>query len=185
MEVHDAWGKGRIERKELSVGALIVLLLVSLGIVKLIAGGPHHAAPAVTASQNNEDPFASENVSTMVKVREKIAEERRVKAEADIADHEEAISRDWSAADTPDRFMAVGNLKQYQLGDYNAAIQSYRTLVDSYPKHNKTPQAYIEMARCYEEMGNEEQARYIYREMIQVLDPSLQHVAYAKTRLGE
>ncbi|UCD57339.1 MAG: hypothetical protein JSV16_16285, partial [Candidatus Hydrogenedentota bacterium] len=89
----------------------------------------------------------------------------------------------WYSEDTPARLMAVGNLYQYQLGEYYSAIQSYRTLIDSHPNHPKTPQAYIEIAACYERLGEETQAGYVYREMTQSLDPSLTHVKYAKLKL--
>jgi hypothetical protein len=56
-------------------------------------------------------------------------------------------------------------------------------LVDIAPNHSQTPQAYIEIATCYERLGEEAQAMYVYREMTEKLDSSLQHVQFAKLKL--
>jgi TolA-binding protein len=53
------------------------------------------------------------------------------------------------------------------------------------PDHSKVPQAYVEIATCYEKLGEEMQARYVYQEMVDNLDPSLQHAIFAKQKVEE
>ncbi len=171
-----------MNKKELIIGAGVVLVLLSLGVLKIFLQPPQ--SPKVVARPQEEAVVStSDNVSATMKARENIKAKAREKALAAIAKNEAAMNANWQAADTPDRLMAVGNLYQYQLGDYYSAIQRYRTLVDDYPNHSETPQAYIEIAACYERLGDEEQAKYVYSEMVESLDPSLQHTAYAKLKL--
>ena len=176
---------GQVNKKELIIGAVIAVLLITVGVVRAVTRPPEPEKPAVANAAKRVEYLDDDNVSAVQKVRDKKAAEGREKALAAIAEHEEAITNDWAAPDTPDRLMAVGNLYQYQLDDFDSAIQSYASITIDYPQHAQTPWAYIEMAKCYERKGDQTQANYVYREMVDKLDPSLQHVAYAKHQLGE
>ena len=167
---------------QLMLGAVVALMLVSVGILKILL--EPQPSPKTTQEIKSEGIIsAEEHVSTIKRVRGKLDAEKRQKALAAIEEHEAAINLNWKTDDIPDRLMAIGNLNQYQLGEYYSAIQSYRSLIESYPSHSKVAQAYIEMATCYERLGDETQARYVYDEMVQSLDPSLEHVRYAKLKL--
>jgi tetratricopeptide (TPR) repeat protein len=168
------------EKKSLLIGAAICILLIAAGLVKGATKAPAPQAP-VRAQQGVVEN--SEPLSTDEKVAEKREIERRSKALAAIADHEAAIQADWRSQDTPDRMVAIGNLYQYQIGDYYSAIASYRNLISHFPDHDKAAQAYVEIAACYERVGDETQARYVYQEMVDSLDPSLEHTKYAKLKL--
>lgn len=172
----------RENKKQLLVGVAISVLLIGIGIVKGINKAPSPQA-AVTAQATTAQEAKSESVADQVRDRQE--SERREKALAAIEEHKKAIERDWHAEDAPDRMMAIGNLYQYQLKDYYSAIQSYRDLVANFPDNSQAAQAYVEIAGCYEKMGDEVQARYVYQEMVDALDPSLEHVKYAKLKLGE
>ncbi len=172
-----------MKNKELIIGAAVASILLFSGVVKAILQ-PEHSSESVAAVQNEATTRGSEQDSAITKAREKVEAEKKRKALEEIAGHETAIINNWSAKDTPDRLMGVGNLYQYQLDDYYSAIERYRMLVDSFPNHSKTAQAYIEIAACFEKLGEPTQAKYVYREMIESLDPSLQHVQYAKLKLA-
>jgi tetratricopeptide (TPR) repeat protein len=167
-------------KKQLAIGVVISLLLIGIGLVKGFHKSPVQevAARAPIAVAGTSEP-----VSTASLLEKKREARRREKALADIAEHKTNIEMNWNAYDTPDRLMAVGNLYQYQLKDSFSAIQNYRDLVSHFPNHSKAPQAYIEIATCYERMGDEVQARYVYQEMVDSLDPSLQHTQFAKLKL--
>lgn len=174
--------RGSANKKELIAGAIVALVLLTLGVLKIFMHSPQ-PSEAVAKPQEEAVVPTSQPLSATKKARRNIEAKAREKAFAAIAEHETAMSANWQAADTPDRLMAVGNLYQYQLDDYYSAIQNYRTLVDSYPHHDQTAQAYVEIAACYERLGDEAQAEYVYREMVDALDPTLQHTAYAKLKL--
>ncbi|GAB4344136.1 MAG: hypothetical protein Kow0099_23280 [Candidatus Abyssubacteria bacterium] len=171
----------KMRSKELIVGAIVAGMLIVAGIVKTFLASDSDAAVTREVPNVSFDP--TKRVSTTMKIHEEKEAVKVQKALEAIAEHEAKILANRSAKDTPDRLMAVGNLYQYQVGDYYSAIRNYRALVDEYPAHRQIPQAYIEIAACFERMGEPEQAMYVYREMVEKLDPSLQHVLYAKQRL--
>lgn len=170
-------------KKEVIIGVAIAVLLISLGIVKGIRAPSRtvQAAPTIRESVTTD----SEHTSAITKAREKLAEEKKEKALVAISEHQTSINANREAKDTPDRLMAVGNLYQFQVGDYYSAIESYRSLVDNFPKNTKTSQAYVEIADCYERLGRPDQAKFIYQEMVEKLDPATQYAKYAKLKLEE
>ena len=168
-------------RKEVIIGVAIALVLISLGIMKGVTQPARQVQ--VTPSITESVTVGAEHVSAITRAREKLAVERKEKALAAISDHQAAIGRSWQANDTPDRLMAIGNLYQFQVGDPYSAMESYRSLVDNFPKNTKTPQAYAELAHCYERLGQPDQARYVYQEMVEKLDPATEHAKYAKLKL--
>ena len=167
-----------------TVGAIAAAVLILLGVVRIFTR-PEPPPKVVTASVNNVGVTDYGHESTALKVKEKIKTEGQRRALEAIAEHEKALAGDFGGEETPDRLMAVGNLHQYQMNDYYSAIQNYRMLVDEDLNHSKAPQAFIEIATCYEKLGDEVQARYTYQEMVDTLDPSLQHVRFARIQLGE
>lgn len=167
-----------------TVGAIAAAILILLGVVKIFTA-PEPPPKAVTARAYTVGDTGAVHQSTTEQVKEKISAEGQRRALESIAEHERAIAGDFGGEETPDRLMAVANLQQYQIGDYYSAIQNYRTLVDMNPDHSQTPQAYVEIATCYEKLGDEMQVSYIYQEMVNELDPSLQHAIFAKQKLEE
>jgi len=182
MKLAAIWSTKDGNKNRLMLGIALALALIFMGFLKAALQPPPQPKTVEEVPSINTVVF-EERVSTAMKVREELDAEKREKALAAIEEHEAAINRNSKSEDTPDRLMAVANLNQYQLGDYHSAIQSYRSLIDSYPRHAKVAQAYVEIATCYERLGDEAQARYVYGEMVQSLDPSLQHVQYAKLKL--
>ncbi len=167
---------------QFTIGAIIAALFLVLGVAKIIlqpAPTPE-AAAGITSDIVSPQP---QYVSTTQKMKEKVDAEKRRRALEAIEEHEDAIALNLDEDETADRLMAVGNLHQYQLSDYHSAIQSYRMLVDTAPNHSQTPQAYVEIATCYERLGEEDQAMYVYREIVERLDASLQHTQFAKLKI--
>ena len=175
-------GQGQVNYQ--IVGAIAAAVLILLGVAKIFTA-PEPPPQVVTARAYTVGDIGAVRQSTTQQVKEKISTEGQRRALESIAEHEKAMAGDFGGEETPDRLMAVGNLQQYQVGDYYSAIQNYRTLVDTSPDHSKTPQAYVEIATCYEKLGDEMQARYVYQEMVDELDPSLQHAIFAKQKLEE
>lgn len=167
-----------------TVGAIAAAILILLGILKVLTQ-PEPPPQTATAAVNNVGATEYATESTAQQVKDNIRTEGQRRALEAIAEYEEELAGDFGSDETPDRLMAVGNLYQYQLDDYYNAIQNYRMLINEDPSHPKAAQAYIEIATCYEKLGDEAQARYTYQEMVDTLDPSLQHVKFAKLQLGE
>jgi len=170
-------------KREIIIGAAIAILLISLGILKAFMepSRPVQASPTLRESVTT----GPEHASAITRARERLAVEKKEKALAAISEHQVLINANWQAKDTPDRLMAVGNLYQFQVGDYYSAIQSYRSVVDNFPKNTKAPQAYVELADCYERLGRPDQAKFIYQEMVEKLDPTTEHAKFAKLKLEE
>jgi hypothetical protein len=175
---------GSINFNYQAVGAIAAAILILLGVVKIFTR-PEPPPEIVTPVVRNVGVMEYEQTTTAMKVQEKIKTEGQRRAREAIAEHEQALVGDFGGEETADRLMAIANLQQYQLNDYYSAIQNYRSLVDDDLAHSHTPQAYVEIATCYEKLGDEVQARYVYEEMLETLDPSLQHVKFAKLQLGE
>jgi tetratricopeptide (TPR) repeat protein len=175
---------GKINFNFQTIGAIAAAVLILLGVVKMFT--EEEAPPEVVAIKTyNVGDTGVKHLSTTQQVKDRISAEGQRRAGEAIAEHEKAIAADFNGEDTPDRLIAVANLQQYQLSDYYSAIQNYRTVVDMSPDHSKVPQAYIEIATCYEKLGDEMQARYVYQEMVDNLDPSLQHAIFAKQKIEE
>jgi hypothetical protein len=175
-------GGGKINFQ--TVGAIAAAVLILLGVVKIFTR-PEPPPEVVTPVINNVGVTDLGHESTALKVKDKIKTEGQRRAREAIAEHEKALADDFGGEETANRLMAIGNLQQYQLSDYYSAIQNYRMLVDDDPNHSVAAQAFIEIATCYQKLGDEVQARYVYQEMVETLDPSLQHVKFAKLQLGE
>jgi tetratricopeptide (TPR) repeat protein len=171
---------GRLDYKV--VGLIVAAIFLVLGVSKIFTR-TEPPPKAATSSVNNIGVTRSDQETTTLKVQEKIKTEGQRRAREAIEQHEKALAMDFGGEETPDRLMAVGNLYQYQLSDYYSAIQNYRTLIDADPNHSKAPQAYVEIATCYKRLGDEIQERYVYEEMLDTLDPSLQHTKFAKLQL--
>ena len=172
-------------RKQLFIGIVIAVLLIIAGLAKGVVSKAPATPPASSAQQDNMEATKDQPQSTAAFLREKSKAEREAKAKAAISENLEAIASDWQAEETPDRFMAVGNLYQYQLGDYYSATEYYNDLIKNFPDRDSVAQAYVELANCYEKLGDEIQSRFVLQEMVDRLDPSLEHVKYAKRKLGE
>ncbi|UCD57418.1 MAG: hypothetical protein JSV16_16715, partial [Candidatus Hydrogenedentota bacterium] len=82
-------------KKELVVGAIVVVVLVSLGIVKLILQGP--SPPEAMARPQSEAIVSAsdDHLSTRTKAKEKIDAERKRSALAAIAEHEATVNANW------------------------------------------------------------------------------------------
>ncbi len=167
-----------------TIGAIAAAVLILLGVAKMFRA-PEPPPEAAVARAYTVGDTGAIHQSTTQQVKDKISSEGQRRARKSIAEHEKAIAADFGGEQTPDRLIAVANLQQYQLSDYHRAIQNYRTVVDMNPDHSKVPQAYVEIATCYERLGEEMQARYVYQEMVDKLDPTLQHAIFAKQKVEE
>jgi tetratricopeptide (TPR) repeat protein len=174
-------GDGKIN--QFTVGAALAAALLLLGVLQIFMRADTPSEATASAAVDHAIAFPAQNESIIMKARKNVESEKKKRALEAIANHERSINADFNDEQTPDRLMAVGNLHQYQIGDYYSAIENYRMMVDIAPNHNQTPQAYIEIATCYERLGEEVQAMYVYREMTEKLDPSLQHAQFAKLKL--
>jgi tetratricopeptide (TPR) repeat protein len=174
-------GKGAIT-KQLVIGVVVAVTFIVFGVAKAVVK-PAQTPEAVAKPTTEARSPAAKRVSLATKVDNNRDAKKREKAQVAIREHQDAMIHDPEGPETGDRLMAIGNLNQYQIEDYYSAIDSYRMMVSTSPDHPDTPQAYAEMASCYEKLGEDMQARYIYEEMINELDPSLSHVLYAKVML--
>ncbi len=56
--------------------------------------------------------------------------------------------------------------KKFEAGNYQEALQGYKTFMDQYPYSRWTQMAKYFMAECYEQTQRQDQARMMYREVM-------------------
>ena len=55
---------------------------------------------------------------------------------------------------------------RYGRGDLRGALQAFRETIERYPRGNKIPDALLKAAQCYESLGETENARAAYDELV-------------------
>ena len=79
----------------------------------------------------------------------------------------------------------MGNLYRQKLGDYANAVQCYELLLHDYPESEAARTALIELATCYDRLGDHESVRRVYREMTRRFPSDSEEYLWAKLQLGE
>lgn len=72
-----------------------------------------------------------------------------------------------------------------QLGDYNTAIDYYKTVLEKNPDH---PEAHFNLALCYHKLNNEEEALRYYKKAVEVnpkLNDAYNNIAYIYNEQGD
>lgn len=108
-----------------------------------------------------------------VEEAEQTIEELRARVDADLDDPER-----------PALLQAMGNLYRHSLMDYENAAWCYQQIVLNYPDYGATPVVYINLADCYEKLGDEEGVQRTYLEMMRVLPQDSREYEYARQMLG-
>jgi tol-pal system protein YbgF len=80
---------------------------------------------------------------------------------------------------------------QYWLGeafyaqhDYTHALAEFRTVIETYPRGNKVPDALLKVGYCYQALGQSEKSRAVLEQVV-TLYPKTEPAVLAAKRLGE
>ena len=124
-------------------------------------------------------------------MRAKIAEAKKAtalspaeEARRSIEQHRARIESEPDAPERPALLQAMGNLYRNKLLDFANAAWCYEQIILNYPDWVGTSMVYGDLATCYENTGDQENATRIYMEMMRVLPETTQEYLYAKDKLG-
>ena len=101
-----------------------------------------------------------------------------------LAEYEETIAADPDSEEAPALLNASGNLYKQKFGDYAKAAQQYERLLASYPDWEGIARVYPELATCYDQLGDDQKLRALYREMMDRFPPETPEHQWAKDSLG-
>ena len=71
---------------------------------------------------------------------------------------------------------------RFQRGDISGALAAFRETIAGFPRGNKVPDALLKSGECLERLGDSEEARRVYREVIDRF-PTTAASALARERL--
>ena len=113
-----------------------------------------------------------------------ISKKESDKARRTIEQHRARIESEPDAPERPALLQAMGNLYRNKLLDFANAAWCYEQIIHNYPVWAGTSMVYGDLATCYENVGDQENATRIYMEMMRVLPETTQEYLYAKDKLG-
>ncbi len=141
--------------------------------------GSSSAAPA--SLRNNNGP--GESLATERRPRP-VRKTPQEKARETIAGHEAKLQEAPNAEEAPALLIAAANLYRQKLGDYEKAAEYYLLYVHDYPGDPNISLAYEQLATCYENLGQEFNARWAYSEIMDKFPEESQVHLFAKQKLG-
>ena len=163
---------------------LVAVLLVCFGVVayKFSTGdsgetgriAPVSSSAQVTPAWRPADGLSQLNQSS------RTARERALEI---IRSHEEKVQADPTAADAPALMAAAGNLYRQKVGDYAEAARCYEVLLGDYPDSVVTRTAYVQLATCYEQLGESEKSMKTYNRMLEFFPEGSQEHQFALAKL--
>ncbi|NUM54388.1 MAG: tetratricopeptide repeat protein [Candidatus Hydrogenedentes bacterium] len=165
---------------------LLLVIAVILGAVgyKLISGDGSATAPVASVVR----PAAAQGVRTAAQTprRDLAAEERAKAREATMAlirENEAALATN----PEPDKAAAyvngIGNMYFQRLQDYPAAASHFERAISDYPDAPTHYHTFIQLAMCYERMGDQEKRKATLRRMMESYPADSQQYAYAYSEL--
>ena len=159
-------------------------LLVTIGV---LLGG----AGFMYAMDTAESPTRSANVDVVVlkgqanavssaAPSQKIRKTTQELALEQIAEHEAKVLENPGDENTPAYLMAMGNLYRQKLLDYEKAAECYERLLYDYEDYDAVRVVYMQLATCYERLGQRDEAKKVYEQMMDVFPAESQEYKIAR-----
>ena len=122
----------------------------------------------------------------LVRLREKrpIARTREETATIDIDDLFSEIDDEVESEKIAELLYSIGNLYYTKMKDYLKAAETYSRIVEEHPTTSVAQKVYPTIAFCYKRLGDEENERFIYYEMMEFYPKGSVDYEDAKTALG-
>ncbi|HOZ48405.1 MAG TPA: tetratricopeptide repeat protein [Candidatus Hydrogenedentes bacterium] len=167
------------------VALVVVLVLAVAGaIVGITKGGETQKAPArqlaLQRPAAHQVPVSEFIPAASTPPRQSEAE----RAAEIIAEHESKVEEAPESEEAPALLCAAGNLYRRKLGDYDEAIRTYEVLLHDYPDWEGILRVYLNLAACYEQVGNDDGATWVYRKMTERFPEGSPEHQYARIQLG-
>ena len=122
----------------------------------------------------------------LVRLREKrpIARTREETATIEIDDLFSEIDDEVESEKIAELLYSIGNLYYTKMKDYLKAAETYYRIVEEHPTTTVAQKVYPTIAFCYKRVGDEENERFIYYEMMEFYPKGSVDYEDAKTALG-
>jgi len=102
-----------------------------------------------------------------------------------IDDYRQRVENDPEHPDSAATLMAIGNLYRDRLMDFEQAAAYYEQVIAEYPDSEYRRDVYIQLADCYDRMGNFEMRDAVYRDMLEFFPPESEEHQFARNELGD
>lgn len=149
---------------------------------KLLGGGADPAQAATAAKA----PIARAERAATTPPRDIVAEERdaaRAVTLAKIKENEAALASNAEPEKASAYITGIGNMYFQRLQDYAAAASHYERAISDYPDAPAIYQTYVQLALCYERLGDHEKRKSTLRRMMESFPGDSQEYAYAYLEL--
>jgi TolA-binding protein len=109
----------------------------------------------------------------------------RERALETIRKHQERYDANPQADEAPGLLLAAGNLYRQKLGSFEEAAERYEIVANDFAGRPEARTALIQLSTCYERLDDRENARRIYRMMMDEFPEDSQEYQYAYTMMFE
>lgn len=144
-----------------------------------------NSSVAVSDEDSSEQEPETEG-EMLVRLREKrpIARTREETATIEIDDLFSEIDDEVESEKIAELLYSIGNLYYTKKKDYLKAAETYYRIVEEHPTTTVAQKVYPTIAFCYKRVGDEENERFIYYEMMEFYPKGSVDYEDAKTALG-
>jgi len=160
----------------------VLIIVCLLGAVVLAVRKEPEEQPAGTGADLGQTAAAAGTAADLAEPV-KPAVTAADKARAAIDEHRRKIAENPERDDAPALLNAMGNLYMQKLGDYEQAVQCYERILIEYDDSNQKRTALINLANCYEKLGDRSGARYTYQRMLDTFPEDAQEYKFAQQKL--
>jgi len=101
-----------------------------------------------------------------------------------IDDYRQRVESDPEHPDSAATLMAIGNLYRDRLMDYGQAAAYYEQTLNDYPDTEFRRDIYIQLADCYDRLGDFELRDAVYRDMLDFFPEDSEEHLFARAQLG-
>ena len=166
-------------RKNWYLLAILALLAAFAAVKLLTASSGDTQAPSGAAAGSPALPPAQQSLETLLDV---LQPDEEAKTFAQIDEYQKKIDAEAEAEDTPYYLMAMGNLYQQKLGDYEKASFCYERIIADFPSSNAWRDAFLQLETCYLALEDETKLRRLYKQMIVGFPEDSQEYLYARQK---
>jgi len=157
---------------------ILLVVVVAFATYKITAPGPEGGAGPDLKNEKGAFP----QLPRRIVVRNQNLNARE-KAQQTIQKHKQELNADPQSERAPALLSAMGNLYAQTLGDDKEAIRCYEQVLLDYPNSPETRGVYVELASCYERIGDARGARQVYEDMMRTFPEGTEEHAFAQSKL--
>ncbi len=160
---------------------MVFIVLLGLIVVTLIAVGVYST---VNQKRVEDSAIAAEELQELYEDWNSAADDDQADLRSELESKASEVLKDYRRLYAAQRaYMVLGQL-HYQSEEYDAAVENYESLADSFPKSYLAPIALMSAAAAWEQIEDYESAIAAYRRVSEEYAESFPSVAYAIVSIG-